>query len=79
MLFYKEIPCFKNFLRPVFISQTDLYNRNVETNEEINMVQAALKGDADSFSRLCTRYYPVMVAIAYSQLSDKNLAKDAAQ
>ena len=66
-------------MRPVFISQTDLYNRNVETNDLNNLVQAASKGDADSFSRLCTRYYPAMVAIAYSRLSDKDLAEDAAQ
>ena len=66
-------------MRPVFISQRDLYNRNVETNDLNNLVQAASKGDADSFSRLCTRYYPAMVAIAYSRLSDKDLAEDAAQ
>lgn len=66
-------------MRPVFISYIDLYNRNVETNDQINLVQAASKGDADSFSRLCTQYYPAMVAIAYSQLSDKDLAEDAAQ
>ena len=76
---YKKILCFENFLRPVFISQTDLYNRNVEKNDQINLVQAALKGDNDSFSRLCVKYYPAMVAIAYSQLSDKDLAEDAAQ
>ncbi|MBN2590190.1 MAG: sigma-70 family RNA polymerase sigma factor [Sedimentisphaerales bacterium] len=51
----------------------------MEKNDEINLVQAASKGDADSFSRLCTQYYPVLVAIAYSQLSDKDLAEDAAQ
>ncbi|MBN1973979.1 MAG: RNA polymerase sigma factor [Sedimentisphaerales bacterium] len=51
----------------------------METNDLNNLVQAALKGDADSFSRLCGQYYPVMVAIAYSQLSDKDLAEDAAQ
>jgi DNA-directed RNA polymerase specialized sigma24 family protein len=70
---------FKDFLRPVFLSRTDLYNRNVETNDEINLVQAASNGDADSFSRLCAHYYPALVAIAYSHLSDKDIAEDAAQ
>ena len=43
------------------------------------MVQSALTGDAGSFSRLCERYYSAMVAIAYSQLADRDLAEDAAQ
>ncbi len=51
----------------------------METNDLNNLVQAASKGDADSFSRLCGQYYPAMVAIAYSRLSDKDLAEDAAQ
>jgi len=57
----------------------DLYNRNVEKKDEINLVQAASKGDVDSFSSLCAQYYPALVAIAYSRLSDKDLAEDAAQ
>ncbi len=40
---------------------------------------AALQGDAESFSRLCEKYYPALVAIAYVQLADRNLAEDAAQ
>ena len=51
----------------------------MEKNDELILIQAASKGDAESFSRLCTRYYPAMVAIAYSRLSDKDLAEDAAQ
>jgi RNA polymerase sigma-70 factor (ECF subfamily) len=43
------------------------------------LVRAALKGDADSFGRLCERYYSAMVAIAYSRLSDRDMAEDAAQ
>ena len=66
-------------MRPIFIFDTDLYNRNVEKNDELILIQAASKGDADSFSRLCEQYYPAMVAIAYAQLSDKDLAEDAAQ
>jgi RNA polymerase sigma-70 factor (ECF subfamily) len=46
---------------------------------DANLVAAALKGDAESFSRLCEQYYPALVAIAYAQLADRNLAEDAAQ
>jgi RNA polymerase sigma-70 factor (ECF subfamily) len=59
--------------------EKDLYNRDVKENTETILVQAALNGDADSFSRLCKRYYSAMVAIAYSQLCDHDLAEDAAQ
>ncbi|MHC4147438.1 MAG: RNA polymerase sigma factor [Planctomycetota bacterium] len=44
---------------------------------EITLVRAALKGDAESFGRLCERYYSAMVAIGYSRLGDRNLAEDA--
>lgn len=57
----------------------DLYNRDVKQNEETILVRAALNGDVESFSRLCERYYSAIVAIAYSQLSDRGLAEDAAQ
>ena len=46
---------------------------------ETTLIRAALKGDADSFGRLCERYYSALVAIAYSRLSDRDLAEDAAQ
>ena len=48
-------------------------------NADANLVAAALRGDAESFSRLCEQYYPALVAIAYSQLADRHLAEDAAQ
>ena len=48
-------------------------------NRDANLVAAALRGDAESFSRLCEQYYPALVAIAYSQLADRGLAEDAAQ
>ena len=51
----------------------------MKDNTEQNLVQAASNGDADSFSRLCERYYSAMVAIAYSHLADRGLAEDAAQ
>jgi len=43
------------------------------------LVEAAIKGDGDSFTELCGRYYPAMVAIAHSILGDRHLAEDAAQ
>ncbi len=43
------------------------------------LVEAAIKGDPESFTELCRRYYPAMVAIAHSVLGDRHLAEDAAQ
>ena len=43
------------------------------------LVEAAVNGDADSFTELCRRYYPAMVAIGHSILGDRHLAEDAAQ
>ena len=43
------------------------------------LVKAAIKGDTDSFTELCRRYYPAMVAIAHSITGDRSLAEDAAQ
>jgi len=57
----------------------DLYSRDVKEKTETTLVRAALNGDADSFGRLCERYYSAMVAIAYSRLCDRDLAEDAAQ
>jgi RNA polymerase sigma factor (sigma-70 family) len=57
----------------------DIYNRDVKENEETIRVRAASRGDFESFSRLCERYYSAIVAIAYSQIGDRGLAEDAAQ
>ena len=46
---------------------------------DITLVEAAIDGDAESFTELCRRYYPTMVAIAHSILGDRHLAEDAAQ
>lgn len=46
---------------------------------DANLVATALKGDAESFSRLCEQYYRPLVAIAYAQLADRGMAEDAAQ
>ena len=43
------------------------------------LVRASIEGDAESFTELCRRYYPAMVAIAHSVLGDRHLAEDAAQ
>jgi RNA polymerase sigma-70 factor (ECF subfamily) len=43
------------------------------------LVEAAINGDAESFTELCRCYYPAMVAIAHSVLGDRHLAEDAAQ
>lgn len=48
-------------------------------NIDANLVASALQGDAESFSRLCEQYYPALVAVAYAQLADRNLADDAVQ
>lgn len=46
---------------------------------ETKLVEAAIKGEPESFTELCRRYYPAMVAIAHSLLGDRHLAEDAAQ
>ena len=46
---------------------------------DTTLVKAAIDGDADSFTELCRRYYPAMVAIAHSLIDDRHLAEDAAQ
>ncbi len=46
---------------------------------ERKLVDAAVGGDIESFGELCRRHYSPLVAIAYSVLSDHQLAEDAAQ
>jgi RNA polymerase sigma-70 factor (ECF subfamily) len=46
---------------------------------DLKLVERACDGDADSFTELCRRYYPAMVAIAHSIIGDRHLAEDAAQ
>ena len=66
-------------MRPIVPPDADVYDRDVKDNTETTLVRAALKGDADSFGRLCERHYSAMVAIAYCRLCDRDLAQDAAQ
>jgi RNA polymerase sigma-70 factor (ECF subfamily) len=53
--------------------------KSVPQGPDSELVEAALNGDAESFTELCRRYYPAMVAIAHSILGDRHLAEDAAQ
>ena len=46
---------------------------------DAELVAAARQGDADSFTELYHRHYIAAVGIAYSTLSDRHLAEDAAQ
>ena len=43
------------------------------------LVEAACAGDVDGFRELYERYHRMAVGIAYSRLSDRHLAEDAAQ
>ena len=48
-------------------------------NADIKLVESTLAGDVESFGTLCGRYYSSMAAIAYSALSDHQLAEDVVQ
>ncbi len=43
------------------------------------LVQQTLDGQIESFARLCSRYYPTLIAVAYAILLDHHMAEDAAQ
>jgi len=51
----------------------------VQQEPDLALVERACNGDTDSFTELCRRYYPAMVAIAHSIIGDRHLAEDAAQ
>ncbi len=51
----------------------------MQQNPDRELVEAAIAGNAESFTELCSRYYAAMVAIARSVLGDRHLAEDAAQ
>ena len=46
---------------------------------DLTLVERACYGNTDSFTELCRRYYPAMVAVAHSILGDRHMAEDAAQ
>ncbi len=52
---------------------------DVRDSNPAQLVETARRGGVESFARLYERYYGSMVALAYSQLSDRHLAEDAAQ
>jgi RNA polymerase sigma-70 factor (ECF subfamily) len=51
----------------------------VQQEPDLTLIEQACSGDTDSFTELCRRYYPAMVAIAHSIIGDRHLAEDAAQ
>jgi RNA polymerase sigma factor (sigma-70 family) len=51
----------------------------VNPDSETNLVEAAQKGDIDSFGLLYEKYYGSIAALAFSILTDRQLAEDAAQ
>jgi len=51
----------------------------VSQEPDFVLVESAVNGNGDSFTELCRRYYPAMVAIAHSIVGDRHLAEDAAQ
>lgn len=51
----------------------------MQQKPDLALVERACDGDTDSFTELCRRYYPAMVAIAHSIIGDRHLAEDAAQ
>jgi len=51
----------------------------VENEPDSVLVERAVRGDGESFTELCRRYYGAMVAIGHSIIRDRHLAEDAAQ
>jgi RNA polymerase sigma-70 factor, ECF subfamily len=51
----------------------------VQRDAENKIVEAARKGNTESFGILYTRHYAAMVWLAYSIVLDRSLAEDAAQ
>lgn len=59
--------------------ETSEKEKLIVQESDTTLVEAAIDGDAESFTELCRRYYPAMVAIAHSILGDRHLAEDATQ
>jgi len=51
----------------------------VEDRPDNILVEQAARGDGESFTELCRRYYVPLVAIGHAILGDRHLAEDAAQ
>jgi RNA polymerase sigma-70 factor, ECF subfamily len=43
------------------------------------LVEKAARGDGESFTELCRRFYPALVAIGHAITGDRHLAEDVAQ
>ena len=54
-------------------------SKKTEELSEERLAEAAQNGDLEGFAALYERYYGPMVALAYSVLSERTLAEDAAQ
>ena len=54
-------------------------DKPVQQKPDLTLIERTCNGDTDSFTELCRRYYPAMVAIAHSIIGDRHLAEDAAQ
>ncbi len=44
-------------------------------NQDSETIASALTGDIYGFTKLCDKYYPVLVALAFSILGDHHLPK----
>ena len=51
----------------------------MEDRSDNVLVERAIRGDGESFTELCRRYYGPLVAIGHAILGDRHLAEDAAQ
>jgi RNA polymerase sigma-70 factor (ECF subfamily) len=51
----------------------------VESRPDNLLVEQAIRGNGESFTELCRRYYGPLVAIGHAILGDRHLAEDAAQ
>ncbi len=51
----------------------------MENKPDNLLVEQAIRGDGESFTELCRRYYGPLVAIGHAILGDRHLAEDAAQ
>ncbi len=51
----------------------------MENRPDNLLVEQAIRGDGESFTELCRRYYGPLVAIGHAILGDRHLAEDAAQ
>jgi len=51
----------------------------IQGKPDNELVEQAARGDGDSFTELCRRFYPPLVAIGHAITGDRHLAEDAAQ